>query len=188
MSYVTLTISLVSVLSIKPMEVLEILHREGEVTEEMLTELAPFLGANRLSNLDYFTRNAFPIVDDVLWVQENDKENYDGEGNCPHFEGEFTYDASLGWWIGVVPPSLLLEEISSWEYPEECTRCFMHRDIQDEFLWDYLEVLEGVIKVTRDYHKDLIQAEIEEVEERLQYIEDKCVNPPTRSWWISDKD
>jgi len=37
--------------------------------------------------------------------------------------------------------------------------------------------------VTRDYHKDLVQKEIEEVEERLQYIEDKRV---TRSWWISE--
>jgi len=48
MSYVTLTISLVSVLSIKPVEVLEILHREGKVTEQMLTQMAPFLGANGL--------------------------------------------------------------------------------------------------------------------------------------------
>lgn len=183
MSYVTLTISLSSILSIKPMEILEILHREGKVTEKMIIKLAPFLGANGLNALDYFIRDAFPIVDNVLWVQENDKGNYRGEGECPHFEGEFTYEAPLTWWIGTVPPSVLLEEITTWEYPEECTQCLMHRDLQDEALWNYLEVLEGVIKVTRDYHKNLVQEEITEVEERLQAVEDFRSNPPTRSWW-----
>jgi hypothetical protein len=183
MSLITSSVSLTSLISRYGTEGLSILHREGKVTEEMLIQLAPWLGTIGLENLDMFIQDAFPIVDSILWKEQNQLGNFQGNNQFPNLEGEIEYTADLHWWFGILSSNQILDFIKE-EYNAFAfytSQCYL--EIDECYYKDYLEVLTELLNLVEVYDKPSIEEEMEGLLDKMKPKEE----PTGKSfYWLKD--
>ncbi|MFM6399351.1 MAG: hypothetical protein ACKPFF_21975 [Planktothrix sp.] len=182
-STITLQVSFTSLVGGKSTEGLTLLHQQGLLTEEILKACASFLGASRMESLDYFIQEAFPGYEELASTEAN-KGNYSGDEDAlPELEGYLEYDGSLKWWLGVVPPAILIEALKLEYYPIQVLEGGTFSTLQPEVMFDYLEVLEALKGMVESYDQPRVEEEIEGVITALDELTDSDLKPRDYTWW-----
>lgn len=177
-SSITLTISFTSLVGGKRAEGINILHQQGLLTESLLLTVAPYLGVEGLMGLDEFVKESFPIVEEL-----EGSLPYSGDDNLPELEGYLEYDATLEWWLGVVPPAILIEALKLEYYPIQVLEGGTFSTLQPEVMFDYLEVLEALKGMVEGYDQPQVEEEIEGVITALDELTDSDLKPRDYTWW-----